>query len=322
MIPRFAATFGAVSLAILFAITPVDATARGLGWATNNNYAHDIGSKPLITWYHHWQDGPVPQMPSKNEFVPMFWGTSKWNLWNQRVAEMKKKTPKHLMAFNEPDVKSQASMDAHYAANVYMKEIYPWAKKGVKLGSPAIVWDLNWMATFLKAVEQQGGHVDFLCLHWYGSWTDIAKFKKYIQTAHSRFGKDIWVTEVGVTSSSHPSQYQVKQFMMHVFSWLDTQSYVKRGAWFGAWESNHPPDGFSSQFNALLKPGGKLNDMGYWYAYTTYPDKRSIRSRHSAIAARNETETVDSDDPIHCDEICALRDASIEAYLTTLSTPP
>jgi len=106
-------------------------------------------------------------MPSKNEFVPMFWGTSKWNLWNQRVAEMKKKTPKHLMAFNEPDVKSQASMDAHYAANVYMKEIYPWAKKGVKLGSPAIVWDLNWMATFLKAVEQQGGHVDFLCLHWY-----------------------------------------------------------------------------------------------------------------------------------------------------------
>jgi hypothetical protein len=58
MIPRFAATFGAVSLALLFAITPVDATARGLGWATNNNYAPNIGSKPLIKWYHRKQHPP------------------------------------------------------------------------------------------------------------------------------------------------------------------------------------------------------------------------------------------------------------------------
>lgn len=106
-------------------------------------------------------------MPAKDEYVPMFWGPSKWGMWNQRVAEMKMKTPKHLMAFNEPDVKSQSNMDAGYAAKLYMEQIYPWASKGVKLGSPAIVWDLNWMASFLSALNQKGGHVDYICIHWF-----------------------------------------------------------------------------------------------------------------------------------------------------------
>jgi len=111
--------------------------------------------------------GPVPQMPSKNEYVPMFWGPSKWNLWDERLAEMKKNTPKHLMDFNEPDVPSQSHMDPNYAAELFMEQIYPWSKKGTQLGSPAIVWDLSWMATFLSGVEKKGGHVDFICLHWY-----------------------------------------------------------------------------------------------------------------------------------------------------------
>jgi hypothetical protein len=111
-----------------------------------------------------WQDGPVSQI--QVEFVPMFWGPAKWSQWSARVSEMKKKTPKHLMAFNEPDVKGQANMDANYAAQLYMQEINPWASKGVKLGSPAIVWDLNWMNTFLTAVKNKGGHIDFICLHW------------------------------------------------------------------------------------------------------------------------------------------------------------
>jgi hypothetical protein len=191
-------------------------------------------------------------MPSKDEYVPMYWGPSKRSQWNARVAEMQKKTPKHLMAFNEPDVPSQSGMSTGDAAWLYMDQIYPWAKKGVKLGSPAIVWDLNWMNGFLNDVNKRGGHVDFICLHWcviyfirssnsfliyqryrYGSWKDLAGFKKYIQTAHSRFGKTIWVTEVGITSGSYPSQSQVKKFMMDAFSWLDTQSYVERAAWFG-----------------------------------------------------------------------------------------
>lgn len=305
----------ATILTALALSTTVQSTARGLAWATNNNYARDIGSKPRITWYHHWQDGPVPQMPSGREYVPMFWGPSKWDKWSARLSEMKKKTPKHLMAFNEPDVRSQSNMDPNYAAQLYMEQINPWGKKGVKLGSPAIVWNLDWMETFLNAVKKKGGHVDFICLHWYGSWKDIAGFKKYVQAAHARFGKNIWVTELGVTTASGGSQHQVKSLMMNAFSFMDSQGYVERGAWFGGFESDHPPDGFATAKNALLKPGGSPSDMGMWYGYTERPDKRSLSARHHHLAARepqdNETTTTTTPDPVHCDETCKLRKEQI-----------
>jgi hypothetical protein len=100
------------------------------------------------------------------EYVPMYWGKSQTAAWNQRKKEMATALPQHLLAFNEPDISSQANMDPKSAASLYMQEIFPWGQKGVKLGSPAIAWDLNWMQTFLNAVHDQGGYVDFVNLHW------------------------------------------------------------------------------------------------------------------------------------------------------------
>jgi len=318
MVAYLAATFGAFTLALSFAVPAAGTCTRGLGWAANNQYAPSIGSKSLITWYHHWQNGPVPQMPDKNEYVPMYWGRTYTNLWQQRVAEMHKKTPKHLMAFNEPDVKGQSNMDPNDAAQLYMQEIYPWGKKGVQLGSPAIVWNLNWMDTFLNAIQQSGGDVDFICLHWYGSWNDIASLKKFVQTAHSRFGKNIWIPELGITTASHPSQGQVQNFMMEAFTWLDSQSYVERAAWFGAFESNNPPDNFATGLNALFSPQGQLSQMGQWYSSAGGRSKRSLRSRHHTIAARNATDS--NDDPVHCDATCELRNSQIDEYYAQLPT--
>jgi len=318
MVLSIAAAIGALALSL--ALPSVNAVDRGLGWAMDNSFAPTIGSKPLVTWYHHWQDGPVPQMPSKNEYVPMFWGPSKTDLWNQRVAEMKKKTPQHLMAFNEPDVSSQSNMDANYAAQLYMDQIYPWAKKGTLLGSPAIVFNLNWMNTFLTAVKNKGGHVDFMCIHWYGSWNDLAGFQKWVQSAHARFGMDIWVTELGITSGSKPTQNQVKTFMMNAHIWMNSQSYVKRAAWFGSFKSSSPPDSFATGMNALFNPQGQLSDMGYWYGYSAAANKRSAASRHNVLA-RNETEEDASDDAVFCDSYCQLRNSQIDAYEATVATP-
>jgi hypothetical protein len=253
----------------------------------------------------------------------MFWGPSKWGQWNNRVNEMNRKAPKYLMAFNEPDVKSQSNMNPYYAAQLYMEQINRWSAKGAKLGSPAIVWDLNWMNTFLNEVKKKGGHVDFLCLHWYGSYKDLSGFQKYIQTAHSRFGKNIWVTEMGITSSSNPSQHQVKQFMMKAFTWMDSQPYVERGAWFGAFEANRAPDAFATAKNALFKPGGALGDLGMWYSFTERPDKRSLQSRHRLLSRDEVARAAANSEPpapepeseaIHCDEMCKLRNEQISSY--------
>ncbi|KAJ7597857.1 glycosyl hydrolase catalytic core-domain-containing protein [Mycena floridula] len=311
-------------VALLTALPSVYATARGLAWATNDNFAPVIGGKPKVTWYHHWQDGPVKQMPSKNEYVPMFWGSKSWDKWNTRKAEMKKKTPQHLLGFNEPDISSQANMSPSYAADVWMQEIHPWAAKGVKLGSPAIAWDLNWMDNFLKEIKKRGGHIDFMTLHWYGSYKDIAGFKKFISSAHSRFGYKIWVTELGVTTGSYPSQQQTKNFMMNAFSWMDSTGYVDRASWFGCFEASSPPDSYATGKNALFKSAGHLSDMGFWYGYTDKPNRRSdIGTRHHAIAARmNITAAPEakSEDVVDCDEICKLRNESLDAYDLSLST--
>jgi len=322
MVSSLTAISGA--LALLFALPSVHATARGLAWATNNNFAPVIGGKPLVTWYHHWQDGPVSQMPSKNEYVPMFWGSKKWDKWNSRKAEMKKKTPKHLLGFNEPDISSQGDMDPNYAAQVWMDEIHPWAAKGVKLGSPAVAWDLNWMKSFLDALKKKGGHVDFITIHWYGSWKDIAGFKKFVETAHSRFGYKIWITELGITTGSKPSQQNTKDFMMKAFAFMDSTGYVDRASWFGCFEASSPPDSYATGKNALFKSAGKLSDMGFWYGYTSKPDRRDLQTRHHAIAARiNATEVeVEDEDAVDCDEICKLRTASLEAFEATTHSVP
>jgi hypothetical protein len=313
--------------ALSFPLSAHASCARGLGWATDNSFAPNIGSKPMISWYHHWEQASVPQMPSKDEYVPMFWGPSKWSLWSQRLSEMHQRKPQALMAFNEPDVSSQSNMDPNYAAQLYMEQINPWKNEGVRLGSPAIVWNLSWMATFLNAVQSKGGHVDFICLHWYGSWNDLSGFKSYVQTTHSRFNKNIWITEMGITTASNPTQEQVKSFMMNAFSFLDSQSYVERGAWFGSFESDHPPDGFATGKNALLKPGGALSDMGMWYAYTSRPDKRSLSARqHHRLAARaaqgNDTVVDDDGEPqaVHCDHFCQLRQEQIAEYARELES--
>jgi len=272
-----------ILLGILALLSTVDATQRGLGWATNNDYASDFANKSLVPWYYHWQDGPVPQMPSAIEYVYMFWGPSKMDDWNDRLAEMQKNTPAYLLAFNEPDISSQANMDPSSAAQLYMDQINPWASKGTKLGSPAIAYSIDWLSSFLSEVDKKGGQVDFVCAHWYGSWDDIEAFKSYVQTVHSTSNKTVWVTELGITTASNPTQSQTQNFMISAFNWMDSQSYVERAAWFGAFESDSPPDGFASSENALFQPGGQLSDMGSWYTTTPSPgnsqQSRSITGR-------------------------------------------
>jgi hypothetical protein len=104
------------------------------------------------------------------EYVPMFWGPKSWAKWTLRKVEMVLIPPKHLLAFNEPDVPSQANMDPDDAVTLYMQEIMPWSYRGTSLGSPAIAWNLDWMAQFLDGIQKEGGHVDFIVLHWFVSF--------------------------------------------------------------------------------------------------------------------------------------------------------
>ncbi|KAF8194477.1 hypothetical protein K438DRAFT_2017507 [Mycena galopus ATCC 62051] len=129
-------------------------------------------------------------------------------------------------------------------------------------------------------------------------------------------------TELGVTSASKPTQQQTKNFMMNAYSWMDSTGYVDRAWWFGCFESNNPPDAYATGLNAFFQNAGALNDLGYWYGYTSQPDRRAedVKARHHVIAARlasPDAQDEDEDDsvlPNHCDTICELRNAVLEGY--------
>jgi hypothetical protein len=181
----------------------------------------------------------------------MYWGPGQSQAWYDQKPGLESNPPQHLMAFNEPDVSSQSGMDATYAAQLYMQEIQPFGSKGTKLGSPAIVFDADWMATFLQNLDEEGGYIDFMCIHWsvthhwmkrlmsaetifrYGSWDDFAGFQEWVTSVYNRFGKTLWITEMGITTASGPSQANVQSFMIQAMNWLDSLDYVERVAWFG-----------------------------------------------------------------------------------------
>lgn len=272
-------TLAAIASIAVLSSTPTEAKlSKGLAWGANNNWAKKI-AKGQISWYHHWQNAAVPEMPRDVEYVPMDWGPKYHNLWQQRKAGFAKHKPKYVLAFNEPDVTGQSDMSPSSAASRYMKELEPLRKKGIKVSSPQIVWNTKWMDSFLKKIRAQGGDVDFIAAHYYGSWKDQKRLESWIKTLRSKYKKSIWLTEYGVTASSGGSTAQIMNFKTKVTNWMSGKSYVKRVAWLGCFATNNPPDSFASNRNGMFTASGSLNKMGISYVY-----KRDVEEKSSPMA--------------------------------------
>ncbi|WFD35233.1 hypothetical protein MCUN1_002083 [Malassezia cuniculi] len=306
--------FIATTLAILV-FAQVEAATRGIPWASNDNWAGKLNTG-LMRWYHHWQDGPVDAL-TRLEFVPTYWGPSKMGDWKRRKREMNHNWPQNILAFNEPDIEGQANMDPEWAVEEFMNELQPYADRGVKVSSPQMVWDLDWLKQFMDSCNARGCKISYIALHWYGSWNDIKDLKKWVRRVHRQYNLPIWVTEFGITSKSHPSKEQVHQFQKEAMDWFDSQPYVHRAAWNGGYSISNPPDNFATPLNALFRSGGKLRQMAYSYIYGEGNNRRSLMGGHNAMAmarrrdvdgeTEEEAEPVYEGEAVHCDEICEKR---------------
>jgi hypothetical protein len=272
-----------VSLAVL--TQPTEAASKGLAWGTNNNWAKKI-AKGHIKWYHHWQNAAVSEMPSDVQYVPMDWGPKYNNLWSERKKHFSKHKPQYVLAFNEPDVSGQSDMSPSSAASRYLKELEPLRKKGIKVSSPQIVYNTKWMDSFLKQIRAKGSDVDFMAIHYYGSWKDPKRLQKFVTTIRNKYHKSIWVTEFGVTAKSHGSTSQIKSFRTSVTNWMDSKSYVKRVAWLGCFAVSHPPDDFASRYMGMFSNGGSLNKMGISYVYKRDAEEEQTPAARSTPGAK------------------------------------
>ncbi|KAK0547077.1 hypothetical protein OC846_005006 [Tilletia horrida] len=264
------------------------AVQRGICWGMDDSYASKLkGSK--LSWYHHWQGGRVSGLDAQGaEYVPMFWGSRYNYLWDQRKASFGKNLPKHIIAQNEPDVKSQSNVDPYTAASDWIQQLGPYQKKGVKVTTPQIVYDVNWMSTFMNQLEKKGYKPDIIALHWYGGSNQIDSFKAYIQKVHNKWPNlPIWITEMGVTRTGAGSQSQVLNFQREVMNFVDNSGYVKRVAWIGAFIEGQAYDNFMSNMNAFFHQGG-VQGWARFFLFGNSSSKRDLEFVNAAASARGD----------------------------------
>ncbi|CAF1012598.1 unnamed protein product [Adineta ricciae] len=244
-----------------------NARKRGIAWPMENkedNPGVFAGGK--ISWIYNWS--PYRTNLAGTEFIPMLWSTNKGHDGSQFVNQAR--GAKHVLGFNEPERADQARMSPGEAALAWKKYIEPLRQQGVRLGSPAIASTnegLNWLKQFIRDLNQIGGRIDFIALHWYGRGAD--NFINWITLVRQQLGNKhpVWVTEFACTSwnpNQPVSQAEVNEFMRQSVQKLDSLDWVERYAWFGA---QRRLDAALGSTNCLIRADGSLSDLGRTYVH-------------------------------------------------------
>lgn len=192
--------FGLLALAAM--ATATKSNKRGLVFTPNSKYPEDnqIWTKPGndLTWYYNYGARPSPVYASLSqdefEFVPMKFDINSDNpnetSWLEEVQQVMDEGTKikHALGFNEPDASRDyggSDLDPRKAAYAWVANFEPLAKKGIKLGLPAVTGapsGLVWLKNFLgncSEIVSVGGPTknctwDFVPVHWYDNFGGLA----------------------------------------------------------------------------------------------------------------------------------------------------
>ena len=240
---------------------PGIASSRYLG--TDPRRLSSLGA----AWSYNWSATPPPADP-RLEWVPMVWGAGSVTTGVVRALRAADRTgrARYLLGFNEPDSSAQADMTPDQAAQLWPR----LERTGLELGSPApqVPTD-GWLARFMALAHRRRLRVDFVALHYYQDFTDpqaVPDLRKQLVSIHHRFGKPIWVTEIGALDIRRwgefmlhpPTAALAATYLRNLFAMLDRLPFVERYAWF-------TDDCFSDRgcrYGSLLAPGGRLTDAG------------------------------------------------------------
>lgn len=209
-------------------------------------------------WAYNW--GSSPGDLSKDvEYVPMLWGdlpvhTSHWDADCEAALS---KGAKALLSFNEPDMPSQANMDAATAAAAHAKYFAKY-KGRAQIGAPAVSnsnldnQGLPWLKNFVAACDANSDcHFDFCPVHWYSPAEYSDTLFTHLEEANKICGgKPVWLTEFAPTGSDE----QITSFMKAALPKLDSLDYV------------HAYSYFFVAPNILMSSGNTLSSIGNTYA--------------------------------------------------------
>lgn len=193
-----------------------------------------------------------------------------------------------------------SNVDPRVAARAWIANIEPLADRGIKLGLPGCTggWgSLPWLRQFLgncSDIISEGRDRkrnctwDFLPVHWYDNFEGLASHigerrAEYVFfscilfllrhheplltdfffsffAARCRWpGVEIWITEYAY---AHKPLEETQDFFNQTVEWFDSQDYIGRYSYFGAFRSDTSNVGPNAAF---LNNDGDLTDIGAWY---------------------------------------------------------
>ncbi|WP_134325322.1 glycosyl hydrolase [Cumulibacter soli] len=201
----------------------------------------DSGAAWYFTWapHHDWIT-----TPDGCEFVPMIATADDLTAAGlQQAAD----SGTALLGFQKPDDATGANLTPSQAVKLWPQ----LESTGMRLGAPVVRANAHvaggWLDSFMTAAASKGRRVDFIPLTWSPSEAllsgagaiagEVASLKSYLEAVHARFGRPIWLVEVGAVlwgqSGSQAADPAVQaQFLVEVEAMLAGLSYVERWAWF------------------------------------------------------------------------------------------
>jgi hypothetical protein len=172
-----------------------------------------------------------------------------------------------LIGFNEPDGTNQATMSASQAAAYYKSNFTPLRKTGqiAYLGTPSITngaSGITWLTAFMAACSDC--EIDFVSAHWYGP--SLSLLQSQMTAIHTAFNLPVWITEMACTewnAGSNPSNSDISSFMSSAMSWMESQDWIAKYAWFGAMVITDSALGAGNML--VTSDGSALSSLGKQY---------------------------------------------------------
>jgi Glycosyl hydrolase catalytic core len=242
------------------------------GVASAKFLSHDpaVLARVHPAWAYDWS-WETPRPVAGLEWVPMIWGSGSVTprSISSLTADRRAGRAHYLLGFNEPDSGGQANMSPTQAAALWPR----LQSTGLILGSPApAVPGDGWLDRFMAIARARRLRVDFIALHYYQDFTNpqaVDQLRSQLIAIHRRFGKPIWITEIGALDvrswggymQSRPSGGLASSYMRKLLPMLDGLSFVQRYAWFTDFCSSAP----GCPYSALFDRGGALTERGRIY---------------------------------------------------------
>lgn len=240
-------------------VTPIRCK-RGL--VISGSYADALvkafSNSPKICWMENWYSAPFKNLAASIKFIPQDYGKDSnldgtWTRNAETAITVNNAT--HFLGFGEPHTDGHLHMEPQEAVNLWLKDLEPYACRGVKLGAPSIVQNGRpWLTDFINKCEQAGCTIGFLSCHWYWRADQFEDFKsnvlQCIQLANGKY--PVWVTNFQASGDSLAQT----AFLDKAVPWLESLSQVQQYGYVAI-----------DKDNGFLGPNQQgLSDLGYHYA--------------------------------------------------------